>query len=90
MAHAIGVVIPKYRVYNDIDIIMEIDFRRSNTGFGIWDLPQESSTKEKIWDFGTKLGLFWDHFHTLLGLFVVIFIKMPQNLQKANKALKTV
>ena len=26
MAHAIGVVIPKYRVYNDIDIIMEIDF----------------------------------------------------------------
>ena len=26
MAHAIGVVIPKYRVYNDIDIIMEINF----------------------------------------------------------------
>ena len=26
MAHAMGVVIPKYRVYNDIDIIMEINF----------------------------------------------------------------
>ena len=38
----------------------------------------------------TKLGLFWDHFYTLLGLLVVIFIKMPQNLQKAKKALKTV
>jgi len=46
--------------------------------------------KGKIWDFGTKLGLFWDHFYTLLGLLVVIFIKMPQNLQKAKKALKTV
>ena len=28
--------------------------RPSNTGFGIWDLPQESSIKAK---FGTKLGL---------------------------------
>ena len=37
-----------------------------------------------------NLGLFWDHFHTLLGLLVVIFIKMSQNLQKAKKALKTV
>jgi hypothetical protein len=44
--------------------------------------------KGKIWDFGTKLGLFWDHFYTLLGLLVVIFIKMPQNLQKAKKGFK--
>ena len=44
--------------------------------------------KDKIWDFGTKLGLFEDHFYTFLGLLVVIFIKMPQNLQKANFALK--
>ena len=41
--------------------------------------------KGNIWDFGTKLGLFWDHFYTLLGLLVVIFIKMPQNLQKGFK-----
>ena len=47
--------------------------RRFNTGFGIWDLPQKSSTKAK---FGTKLGLIWDHFYTLLGLLFVIFIKM--------------
>jgi hypothetical protein len=44
--------------------------------------------KGKIWDFGTKLGLFWDHFYTFLGLLVVIFIKMPQNLQKAKKGFK--
>ena len=45
--------------------------------------------KGKFWDFGTKLGLFWDHFYTFLGLLVVIFIKMPQNSQKAKKAFKT-
>ena len=60
--------------------------------YRIWDLGPSSRKlrKGKIWDFGTKLGLFWDHFYTLLGLLVVIFIKMPQNLQKAKKALKTV
>ena len=36
--------------------------RRSNTGFGIWDLPPKSSTKAK---FGT-LGLNWDFFRTIL------------------------
>ena len=35
--------------------------RPSNTGFGIWDLPQKSSTKAK---FGT-LGLNWDFFGTI-------------------------
>ena len=35
--------------------------RRSNTVFGIWDLPQKSSTKAK---FGT-LGLNWDFFGTI-------------------------
>ena len=39
----------------------DIEFRRSNTGFGIWDLPQKSSTKAK---FGT-LGLNWDFFGTI-------------------------
>ena len=60
--------------------------------YRIWSLGPSSRKlhKGKIWDFGTKLGLFWDHFYTLLGLLVVIFIKMPQNLQKAKKALKTV
>ena len=60
--------------------------------YRIWNLGPSSRKlhKGKIWDFGTKLGLFWDHFYTLLGLLVVIFIKMPQNLQKAKKALKTV
>ena len=60
--------------------------------YRIWNLGPSSKKlhKGKIWDFGTKLGLFWDHFYTLLGLLVVIFIKMPQNLQKTKKALKTV
>ena len=35
--------------------------RRTNIGFGIWDLPQKSSTKAK---FGT-LGLNWDLFGTI-------------------------
>ena len=35
--------------------------RRSNTGFGIWDLPQKGSTMGK---FGT-LGLNWDFFGTI-------------------------
>ena len=35
--------------------------RRFNTGFGIWDLPQKSSTKAT---FGT-LGLNWDFFGTI-------------------------
>ena len=39
----------------------KITSRRSNTGFGIWDLPQKSSTKAK---FGT-LGLNWDFFGTI-------------------------
>ena len=58
--------------------------------YRIWNLGPSSKKllKGKIWDFGTKLGLFWDHFYTLLGLLFVIFIKMPQNLQKAKKALK--
>ena len=55
--------------------------------YRIWNLGPSSKKlhKGKIWDFGTKLGLFWDHFYTLLGLLVVIFIKMPQNLQKGFK-----
>ena len=64
--------------------------RPSNTGFGIWDLPRKSSTKAKFGTLGLNWDFFWDHFHTLLGLLVVIFIKMPQNLQKAKKDLKTV
>ena len=35
MAHAMGVVIPKYRVYNDIDINMEIEFGEI-VGHGGW------------------------------------------------------
>ena len=57
--------------------------------YRIWNLGPSSKKlhKGKIWDFRTKLGLFWDHFYTLLGLLVIIFIKMPQNFQKAKKAL---
>ena len=36
-------------------------YRPSNTGFGVWDLPQKSSTRAK---FGT-LGLNWDFFGTI-------------------------
>ena len=50
----------------------------------------KKAPQSKICDFGTKLGLFWDHFYTLLGLLVIIFIKMPQNSQKAKKPLKPV
>ena len=41
--------------------------RRSKTGFGIWDLPQKSTTKAKFRPlglnrdfFGTIFGPFWD------------------------------
>ena len=63
----------------------KITNRGSNTGFGVWDLPQKSPTKAKV---GTKLRLLWYHFYKFLGLLVVIFIKMPQNLQKAKKGFK--
>ena len=56
----------------------------------IWKPSLKKLYKGKIWAFWTKLGLFWDHFCTFLGLLVVIFIKMPPNLQKAKKGLKTV
>jgi hypothetical protein len=49
--------------------------------YRIWDLGLGSKTryKGKIWDFWTKSGLFWDHFGTFLGLFVVILMILPQN-----------
>ena len=40
-----------------------------------------------LWDL---IGTFLGPFLCLLGLLVVIIIKMPQNLQKAKKSLKTV
>ena len=60
--------------------------------YRIWNSGPSSKKlyKGKIQAFGTKSGLFWDHFCTFLGLLVVIFIKMPKNLQKAKKASKTV
>ena len=38
--------------------------------YKIWDLglASKSHYKGKIWAFGTKLGLFWDHFWTFPGL----------------------
>ena len=74
--------------------VAEDDDDGDDAGAPIQDLEfgtfLKKAPQRQIWDFGTKLGLFWDHFYTLLGLLVVIFIKMPQNLQKAKKALKTV
>ena len=52
--------------------------RRSDTGFGIWDLARKLATKAKFGAFGqnrdffgTILGPFWD--------FVVILMILPQN-----------
>mgnify|MGYP001362028362 CR=1 FL=1 len=49
--------------------------------YRIWDLGLGSKTcyNGKIWAFWTKSGLFWDHFGTFLGLFVVILMILPQN-----------
>ena len=49
--------------------------------YRIWDLGLGSKTRYngKIWAFWTKSGLFWDHFGTFLGLFVVILMILPQN-----------
>ena len=33
---------------------------------GYLGLPSKSHYKVKIWAFGTKSGLFWDHFGTLV------------------------
>ena len=61
--------------------------RRYNTGFGIWDLPQKSSTKAK---FGT-LGINWDFFGTILypfGTFSRYFHKNVAKLTKSKKGFK--
>ena len=57
-------------VYSSLHIIYNQALR-----YRIWDLGLGSQTryKGKIWAFWTKPGLFWDHFGTFLGLFVVIF-----------------
>ena len=68
------IIFRPFKPHHAISLIWT-DHRPSNTGFGVWDLPQISSTRAK---FGT-LGLNWDHFYTLLGLLVVIFIEMPHN-----------
>ena len=48
-------------IYQLLLAVSDTISRPSNTGFGIWDLPQESSIKAK---FGT-LGLNWDFFGTI-------------------------
>ena len=44
-------------------------FRRSKTGFGIWDLPRKSFTRAKFGPF----GLNWDFFGTIFGPFWSLF-----------------
>ena len=59
-------------------------FRRSKTGFGIWDLPRKSFTRAKFGPF----GLNWDFFGTIFGPFwdfVVIFTKMKEKTCKKGK-----
>ena len=41
--------------------------RGTNTGFGIRDLLQKSTTKAKFRPLGLNRGLFWDHFWTFPG-----------------------
>ena len=52
--------------------------------YKIWDLglASKSHYKGKIWAFGTKLGLFWDHFWTFPGLLSRYF---HENAKKREK-----
>ena len=58
--------------------------RGTDTGFGIRDLPQESTIKAKIRPLGQNRD-FWDHFWTFSGLLVVIYMKRAKNMQKGQK-----
>ena len=55
--------------------------------YKIWDLglASKSHYKGKIWAFGTKLGLFWDHFWTFPGLLSRYFHENAKNVQKGQK-----
>ena len=58
--------------------------------YKIWDLglASKSHYKGKIWAFGTKLGLFWDHFWTFPGLLGRYFHENAKNVRKVqNNAL---
>ena len=58
--------------------------------YKIWDLglASKSHYKGKIWAFGTKLGLFWDHFWTFPGLLSRYFHENAKNVRKGqNNAL---
>ena len=55
--------------------------------YKIWDLglASKSHYKGKIWAFGTKLGLFWDHFLTFPGLLSRYFHENAKNVRKGQK-----
>ena len=51
-------------------------------------LASKSHYTGKIWAFGTKLGLFWDHFWTFPGLLSRYFHENAKNVRKGqNNAL---
>ena len=54
--------------------------------YKIWDLglASKSHYKGKIWAFGTKLGLFWDHFWTFPGLLSRYFHENAKNVRKGQ------
>ena len=55
--------------------------RGTDTGFGIRDLPQESTIKAKI----MPLGQNRDFLGPFLGLLVVIYMKMQKTCEKGKK-----
>ena len=55
--------------------------RGTDTGFGIRDLPQESTIKAKI----RPLGQNRDFLGPFLGLLVVIYMKMQKTCEKGKK-----
>ena len=46
--------------------------------------------ESEIWDlkFWAKLGLFWDHFWTFLGLLVIIFMRLQKHAKKTKTCKK--
>ena len=54
--------------YIIVNTILHPKYSASNPEFGIWDFALTSGYKGEIWDLQAKLGLFWDHFRTLVSI----------------------
>ena len=62
---SVGYLLKEYIIVNTI---LHPKYSASNPEFGIWDFALSSRYKGEIWDLQAKLGLFWDHFRTLVSI----------------------